>query len=77
MTIKGVWLRQVIRSKFGTVLGYVIIDNNGDKTAWSKTPGKIVGYYKASSNTTRTPSGKIVAYGDVVALLIPGVKDLV
>lgn len=58
-----------IRSVSGKICGYIQIDDNGDKRATDNL-GKILGYYKAKSNTTVDVSGRILARGDVVSSLI-------
>ena len=52
------------------VIGYVTINDNGDKTL--KDPSfRVLGYYTASTNTTKDPSFRIVGYGDILTSLLP------
>ena len=70
-------MKQFIKDRTGNILGWVDVAPNGDKTAWSMSPNKILGYYKASSNKTVSVTGKLIAYGDIVSALIPGVVNLI
>lgn len=58
-----------IKDVAGRVWGWVQIEDDGNKKALDYT-GKILGYYKAGSNTTYDVTGRIVAYGDLVSSLI-------
>lgn len=58
-----------IKDVAGRVWGWVQIEDDGNKKALDHT-GRILGYYKVSSNTTYDVSGRIVAYGDLVSSLI-------
>ena len=52
------------------VIGYVIINDNGDNTL--KDPSfRVLGYYTASTDTTKDPSFRIVGYGDILTSLLP------
>ena len=60
-----------IRNFNGQIVAFVEFnDTTGDKTLRAFS-GMILGYYRKSDNTTREFSGKIVAKGDALSMLIP------
>jgi hypothetical protein len=58
-----------IREVSGKILGYVDIGEKGNKTVLDFYGG-ILGYYKASYDTTTDFQGRIVARDDMAAALI-------
>lgn len=56
--------QEEIRDFQGKILGYIVTENNGDKTVRNFT-GKILGVYDLRNKVTRTFTGKIIAQGDV------------
>lgn len=58
-----------IKTVGGKICGWIQVEDNGDKKALD-TAGKILGYYRANSNTTTDVSGRLIARGDVVSSFI-------
>lgn len=59
----------VIREFGGKIIGYIYVDEKGDKTVKNYS-GKILGYYYADRNVTTNFSGKILAQGDISSALL-------
>lgn len=63
-------VKNPVRDFSGKILGYIQIEDNGDKKALDFT-GKILGYYKSQFNMTTDFYGRVIARGDMVSSLIP------
>lgn len=59
-----------IRDFGGKILGWIEIDERGDKTV-RDFPGKILGYYRKDRDVTTDFTGRIIARGDMATSLIP------
>ncbi len=59
----------VIRDFGGKIIGYIYVQENGDKTV-KDFYGKILGYYRASTDVTTDFYGKILYRGDASAALL-------
>ena len=60
-----------IRNKWGQIIAYVETDTKtGDKTLRNFYK-QILGYYRASDNTTRDFYNMVIAKGDALGTLIP------
>lgn len=62
-------MKETIRDFYGVILGYIDVNYNGDKTV-TNFNGKILGYYKKSSNYTTDFYGKILYKGDMASALL-------
>lgn len=58
-----------IKTVSGKIHGWIQVEDNGDKKA-TDASGRILGYYKANSDTTTDVNGRIIARGDVVSSFI-------
>ena len=56
----------------GNILGIIRTESNGDQTAIDYRTQKIVGYYRATFDTTTDPSRRVIARGNCVTALIYG-----
>lgn len=61
--------RTEIRKFSGEVIGFIYVSSNGDKKV-TDFSGRILGYYKSSSNTTTDFSGRILFRGDMASALL-------
>ena len=59
----------IIRDFYGKIIGYIITDAEGNKTA-KDFYRRILGYYDKSSNTTKDFYRRVVAKGDALVGLI-------
>ena len=62
-------MREPIMNFSRQILGYIETKPNGDKVA-TDFGGRILGYYRKSSNTTTDFYGRILYYGDMVSSFI-------
>lgn len=60
---------QIIRDPRGVIIARIAIDSNGDKTIRDSV-GRVLGRYRASSDVTYDPLGRVVARGDCLTMLI-------
>jgi hypothetical protein len=60
--------KQEIRSPNGKLLG--TIRREGSRLVARSVAGHMLGYYSESDGRTRTPSGQMIAQGNVLASLI-------
>jgi hypothetical protein len=58
-----------IQDFYGKILGWIDVDDRGNKTV-QQFAGPIVGYYRKSDNVTTDFYGRIIARGDVTASLL-------
>lgn len=61
--------KQTIRKFSGEVIGYIEESSNGDKRV-TDFCGRVLGYYKASSDTTTDFCGRILYRGDMASALL-------
>jgi len=61
---------EYIKDFSGYILGYIVHEDNGDEKVVDFDTRKVLGYYKASENTTREFSGKIVGRGNRLSELL-------
>ena len=62
-------MRETIRKWGGTIIGYIDVESNGDKTVRDFS-GCILGYYRKSRNQTTDFSGRILYEGDMASALL-------
>ena len=58
-----------IRDKNFSIIGYVTVDANGNKTVRDRS-FRILGYYRASNNATYNATWQLVCYGDAAVSLL-------
>ncbi len=61
--------KEPLRDFNGTIIGWMETESNGDQTL-RDFPGRILGRYEKSSNTTRDFYGRIVGRGNVLTMLL-------
>ena len=66
---QGQETRLVIREYSGKILGYIYVDEKGNKTVREFT-GKTLGYYYADRDVTTDFSGRVLARGDIASALL-------
>lgn len=62
-------MKETIKDFYGTILGYVETDSQGNKTI-RDFYGTIKGYYDAKQNVTKDFYGRIIAHGDCTGMLL-------
>ena len=58
-----------IKTKGFRVVGYILVDEKGNKTVMDFYR-RILGYYDAGSDSVRDFHGRVIAYGDAAAILL-------
>ena len=60
--------RQTIKDRYGSIIGFIDVESNGDKTVRSPN-GSVLGYYRKAMNVTVNTYGSIIAQGDCCGML--------
>ena len=60
-----------IRNKWGQIIAYVETDTSTGDKILRNFYNQILGYYRASDDTTRDFYNMVIAHGDVLGMLIP------
>ena len=66
-------MREIIKNKNFSLLGYIDHLPNGDKVV-TTTSGRLLGYYRKNLNITTNVSGTILARCDAAVCLLFGVE---
>lgn len=57
-----------MKNRFGRPYGYIWVYDNGRQEA-RDVYGRLLGSYEPSNDMTKSPSGSVIAYGNVIASL--------
>ena len=69
MKLEDTFMRETIRDFYGSIVGYLEHESNGNITAKSFT-GKILGRYEKSQDVTKDFYGKILYRGNMASALL-------